>query len=151
MTIKECIDRVDSLYPNQYSEEDKVDWLSRLDSRIFNDVILTHEHPIPFPMEIKAESTANPLDQHTKELRPFPKPKLKEYSVEDMAIPLLVKFPYDDLYIFYLQMKIDEANHEVAQYNASAVLFNSYYEEFTSMYNREHKPINKNRYNMWSV
>lgn len=150
MTIKEAIAKVDALSPNQYSEEIKVDWLSRLDHQIFNDIILTHE-PLPIhPKVIKAESKANPIDQVEKTIY-IPKPHFKKYTVDDMAIPLLVRFPHDELYIFYLQMKIDEANKETAQYNNSAILFNSYYETFSAEYNREHKPVNKAKYNMWRV
>lgn len=150
MTIQECIDRVDNLYPNQYSEETKVDWLSRLDYRIFNDVILTHEPerpPIP-PEEIKAESTANPLDIDTYPLPPI-KPEFEPYTVKNMTKQLIVGFPFDELYISYLQMKIDEANKETAQYNANATFFNHYYDEFAKDYNRHHLPINKARYEMW--
>ena len=43
MTIKECIDLVDNVKPNQYSIEDKVEWLSYLDGTIINDVLKTHE------------------------------------------------------------------------------------------------------------
>jgi len=151
MTIKEAIDRVNALYPNQYSEEIKVDWLSRLDYQIFNDVILKHEPNLPPPPVLRAESRENPLDIDLSPRPPFPKPKFEPYSEENMAVPLLVPFPYDELYIAYLQMKIDEANHETIQYNNSAVLFNSYYENFTAAYNREHLPINKARYKMWRV
>ena len=150
MTIQECIDRADNLYPNQYSEENKVDWLSRLDYRIFTDVILTHE-PImpPPPEEIRAESTANPLDIDTdKPLPPHP-PEFEPYKVTNMTKELLVPFPFDELYIVYLQMKIDEANKETAQYNTNATFFNHYYDEFAKDYNRKHLPINKARYEMW--
>lgn len=148
MTIKEAIDKVDTLCPNQYSEEIKVDWLSRLDYQIFNDIILTHEihHPPFFPKKIMPTENALNLPERTIYLR---KPELKPYSVENMAVPLLVKFPYDELYIHYLQMKIDEANKETEQYNNSAVLFGSYYENFTKHYNEEHMPIQRARWNMW--
>lgn len=150
MTIKEAIDKVNALYPNQYEEEIKVDWLSRLDYQIFNDVILKHVHRLPPPPVIRAESRETPLD--TPPHHPHHhKPEFKPYTVENMATPLLVPFPYDELYIAYLEMKIDEANHETTQYNNSSILFNSYYENFTSAYNREHMPVNRARYNMWRV
>ena len=150
MTIKEAIDKVNALYPNQYGEDIKVDWLSRLDYQIFNEVILKHKRRRPIPPVIRAESRENPLDIDTEPPIP-PKPQFEPYSVENMAIPLLVPFPYDELYIAYLQMKIDEANHETIQYNNDAILFNSYYENFTSAYNREHMPLSRARYNMWRV
>ena len=150
MKVKEAIDRIDNLCPNQYSEEIKVDWLSRLDHQIFNDIILTHE-PIlpPPPEEIVAESKANPLDQKVIPRPLPPKPEFEPYTTDNMAVPLLVPFPYDRLYIAYLRMMIDEANKESIQYNNDAILFNSYYEDFSSHYNREHMPINRARYDFW--
>ena len=43
MTIKECIDIVDDLKPNQYSTKVKVMWLSFIDEIIINDVLKTHK------------------------------------------------------------------------------------------------------------
>lgn len=149
MTIAECIAKVDNLYPNQYSEETKVAWLSYLDCQIFTDIILTHEHRLPHPHRIKAVSNENPLDIDTDKKPRFPKPKFKPYSTEDMTQKLIAPFPYEELYFFYLHMKIDEANNETIQYNNSVAQFNSYYENFAKHYNEEHMPINTARYNMW--
>ena len=43
MTLKECIDRVDAVKPNQYGIEQKVAWLSYLDGIIKNDIIDPHD------------------------------------------------------------------------------------------------------------
>ena len=43
MTVKECIDRVNSVKPNQYSIDEKVEWLSYIDRIVINDVLKTHE------------------------------------------------------------------------------------------------------------
>ena len=150
MTIKEAIDKVNALYPNQYEEDIMVDWLSRLDYQIFHDIILRHVPDLPPPPFIRAESRATPLDTPPHPPIP-PRPEFTPYTVDNMAIPLLVPFPYDELYVAYLQMKIDEANHETIQYNNDAVLFNSYYDNFASAYNREHMPISRARYHMWRV
>ena len=149
MTVQECIDKVDSLNPNQYSIELKVDWLSRLDSQIYTDIILTHEPkfppvpPIPF-----FEFSKSPIDKKTFPPRPV-HPDFEPYSVNDMTKQLIVWFPFDELYIMYLNMKIDEANKETAQYNNSATLFNAYYNNFAAHFNKEFKPINRARYRMW--
>jgi len=126
MTIKECIDKVDNLYPNQYSEEQKVDWLSRLDYDIYHNLILQHEY-----------------NEGEEEV------KYEPYSVNDMAHSLIAPFPYDELYIAYLRVKIDEANEETANYNNSVALFSSYYQNYAGMYVRKHTPINTERYHTW--
>lgn len=43
-TIKAIIDYVDSVKPNQYTKEQKIEWLSEIDYQIFNEIILTHAH-----------------------------------------------------------------------------------------------------------
>ena len=44
MTAGEVITLVDALEPNQYTEQNKLTWLDRLDGQIFNEVIYTHAH-----------------------------------------------------------------------------------------------------------
>lgn len=126
MTIKECIDKTDNLYPNQYSEEQKVDWLSRLDHDIYHNLILKHEY-----------------NEGEEEVHYEP------YSVENTAVQLIASFPYDELYIAYLRMKIDEANEETASYNNSLALYQGYYQNFASMWVQKHMPINTARYHTW--
>jgi hypothetical protein len=117
MTIKECIDIVDNLKPNQYSIEDKVEWLSFIDQKIINDVLLTHEG-------------------YHGEYDDF-----AGYSPDNLSVPLIVPSPYDRLYTAYLKMKIDEENGETARYNNSATMFNSYMMEYKRWYNKTHMPI----------
>lgn len=122
MTIKECIDIVDGVKPNQYSIEDKVRWLSFIDRIIINDVIKTHEG-------------------YKNEYEEF-----AGYSADKVGTKLLVDAPYDELYVAYLKMRIDEENGETARYNNSSTMFNSYMEEFKKHYNKHHRPLH--RHNM---
>lgn len=126
MTIRECIDRLDGLKPNQYQEETKIRWLSILDSEITTNIIYTH-HLLP--------------GEEYKDFEP--------YTTQDLDKPLIAPFPHDEMYIAYLEMKIDEANKETARYNNSAILFNAYYDNFAKAYQKIHKPINKARFNNW--
>lgn len=121
MTIRECIDGVDNVKPNQYSDEDKVLWLSFLDGIIINDVIKTHE---------------GYEGQHDL---------FSVYSVDDMSAVMIAEPPYDVLYDAYLKMKIDEANGETARYNNSATMFNSYLDAYKRYYNKYHMPYQKNK------
>ena len=101
MTIKECIDLVDNVKPNQYSIEDKVQWLSFIDHIVINDVLKTHEG-------------------YENEYEEF-----DGYSADRLGEKLIVEAPYDNLYLAYLKMKIDEENGETARYNNSSTMFNS--------------------------
>lgn len=121
MTIKECIDRVDNVKPNQYSDEDKVRWLSFLDGIIINDVIKTHEGD-----EGEYDSFVG-------------------YSADKMGVSLVAKAPHDAMYEAYLKMKIDEENGETARYNNSATMFNSLFSEYKKHYNKHHVPLQGNR------
>ena len=120
MTIKECIDLVDNVKPNQYSIEDKVHWLSYIDHTIINDVLKTHEG----------------YDEKHDEF--------DGYSADRLSDGLIVGKPYDRLYEAYLKMKIDEENGETKRYNNSAMMFNSYLTEYKKHYNKTHMPLQKN-------
>lgn len=124
MRIREAIDRIDSLQPNQYSEEIKVRWLSVLDKKIHTDILLTHESK--------------------EEIEDF-----VPYSTDNMEKELIVPFPYDELYPSYLQMMIDKENGETARYNNSATIYNALYLDYAKNYNKEHRPVNKNKFRIW--
>ena len=123
MTIKECIDAVDNIKPNQYSIKEKVQWLSFIDEIIINDVLKTHEG----------------YDGRYDNFEGYSENKLSE--------PLIVGSPYDRLYTAYLKMKIDEENGEMAKYNNSAAMFNAYLMEFRKHYNKTHMPLDVTKNN----
>lgn len=117
MTIKECIDIVDNIKPNQYSIKDKVMWLSFLDETIINDVLKTHE------------GYDGRYDDFTG------------YTVDDLSVSLVVPSPYDRVYTAYLKMQIDKENGETARYNNSMALYNTYLLEYRKHYNKTHMPL----------
>ena len=57
---------------------------------------------------------------------------------------LLVPAPYDEIYLFWLESKIDYWNGEVGKYNNSITMYNTAYSAYEKYYNRTHKPIQKN-------
>ena len=117
MTIKECIDIVDNIKPNQYGTKEKVLWLSFIDEIIINDVLKAHEG----------------YDGRYDEFA--------GYTEEKTSVALIVPSPYDRLYTAYLKMKIDGENGETARYNNSAAEFNSYLMEYRKYYNKTHMPL----------
>lgn len=117
MTIKECIDIVDNIKPNQYTIKDKVTWLSFIDQVIINEVLKTHEG----------------YDGRYDDF--------EGYSEDRLSVPLVVPSPYDRLYTEYLKMKIDGENGETARYNNSAAMYNAYMMEYRRHYNKTHMPL----------
>lgn len=125
MTIREAINRCDTLKPNQYPDDQKITWLSELDSRIYNDIFLTHEdNPYVLVAEVTKENEIH-------------------FPYTDDATMLLAEEPYDVLYVSYLMAKIDESNEETTRYANSSAEYNSHYQDFARFYNRAHMPITK--------
>lgn len=114
MTIKEIIDKTDTLKPNQYSAADKMDWLSDLDGRIMQEVILRHEHDADLPAFIRYSSDSD------------------ELLVDDV---------YRDVYLYYLMAQIDFYNAEYGRYNNSSAAFNQAYSDYSRNYHGKHAPI----------
>ena len=118
MTINEAITRHDSLKPNGYSQTDKIGWLSIVDGMIKNNIIDTHEGG--------EEVTFNGYDDDT--------PPDTE---------LIVKAPYDELYISWLSAMVDFHNGEFTRYNNNIVRYNDTLTAYANHYNRTHMPKGK--------
>ena len=118
MTIIEAINRVDTIKPNSYGQPEKIRWLSELDGKIKNEIFDTHEGGENISYSGYTDDTA-------------------------LDTGLIVPAPYDDIYIHYLEMRIDYANNEYGKYNNSMVMYNTAYSAFERYYNRNHMPISR--------
>lgn len=118
MKIIEAINAIDDIYPNTYTQEEKVGWLSNLDEKVKKTIIDTHEDGEKVVFEGYNSNT--PLDTE-----------------------LLIPSPYTDVYLFWLQSKIDYWNGEIGRYNNSISAYNAEYTAFENAYNRAHRPITK--------
>ena len=86
MTIRDAISKVDALKPNTYKEEDKVRWLSTLDTRVKTQIIDAHECSDPVFFYGPAGKTFGQMSREDKAkvshrgnaLRAFAE-KLKDY------------------------------------------------------------------------
>lgn len=115
MTIIEAINKIDVLKPNNYTQSEKIKWLSNLDGIIKTEIIDSHEgsEGIVF----------NGYDDDTP-----------------LWTELLASAPYDDLYIKWLEAQIDYTNAEYGKYNNSVTAYNTAYSAFERYYNRQHMP-----------
>lgn len=118
MTIIEAINLVDALKPNEYSQPEKIQWLSTLDGIIFDEIIKTHEG-----------AEGKEFNGYTEDTQ--------------LDTELIVPDPYADVYRFWLESCIHHANEEYAKYNNAKMAYNTAYITFSNYYNRTHMPIGK--------
>lgn len=135
MTINQILALVDEINTNSYDSKVKIDWLSKLDGRVFNDVILTHEHDL-VPENSESE------DDETEEVN-LVEPTFSGYANVSLNTELLIPDTYSDVYRDYLMAMIAYSNGETERYQNSMIMFNSNYQEYLDWYNRTHMPIGK--------
>ena len=116
MTIYEAISKTDELKGNTYSQDIKVEWLSRLDWLIKHQIIDTHQGGEAVTFTGYHKDT----DLHTE---------------------LLVPTPYDEIYLRWLEAQIDYHNGEIDRYNIAITMYNTAFEGFKNHYARTHKPL----------
>jgi hypothetical protein len=133
MTPNKVIEKIDRLKPNSYSEEDKMGWINELDGMVKRLVFQWDEGYIA---ELK---TKRDFGQITEEEYNDLIEKAKPYEYpKDMNKELLIPFPFDDTYALYLEAKIDYYNREYGNYNNSAMMFETQFNEYKKAYIREH-------------
>lgn len=115
MTLSKAISRIDELKPNTYAHEQKIEWLSELDARIKAEIIDTHEGGENVPFD--------------------------GYDENDTETELLVPSPFTEVYIYWLEAKIDYANSEIGRYNNSIANFNTSFNSYANYYNRHNMPL----------
>lgn len=120
MKIIEAITKLDSLLFNTYTQSDKVDWLSRLDTMVKKQIIDTHEG---------AEAVSfTGYDDNT-----------------DTGTELLVAAPHDEMYLRWMEAQIHYHNGEYDKYNNAIIMFNTAYEAYQAYYTRNHLPVSRSR------
>lgn len=144
MTIDEAINRIDSLIPNAYVRGDKIAWLSTLDGTIKKEIIQTHKKRIRHPAAETLTSIPHYRWQDDPQEIPQDDPQhypVMPYTEETPADTLLLApYPYDNIYLYYLEMQIDYYNSEIDKYNNAKAMFDEAYSAFRNFWNRTHLP-----------
>lgn len=117
MTIHDAIAEVDSLKPNMFGEKDKIRWLSRLEARIYQEIICTHQR-----------------NEGEDEI------SFTGYGEDDGEKELIVGQPHDELYLHWLEAQIDYHNMEYDSFNNSNAVFDAVFSSFRNAYNQSHMP-----------
>ena len=121
MTIMEALHRIDALKPNTINQSEKIKWLSTLDGIIKTEIIDTSEGGEGVVFNGYEDDTI-------------------------LTTTLLVPAPYDEIYLFWLESKIDYWNGEIGKYNNSITMFNEAYSAFAKYYNRANMPKRKSKF-----
>ena len=111
MTIRDIINKIDSYKTNQYLQEDKIGWLSEIDSRVklwYDD----HKEAVEFAGYTKDTD----IDNTT----------------------LLLPDAFSRVYIHWLEAQIDYWNGEYARYNNSRTMFNTEWTRFEHWFIANH-------------
>ena len=118
MKIIEAITQIDNLKHNTYSQKDKLNWLSRLDSMAKRLVIDTH---------VGGEFVL-----------------FTGYNADtDLNTDMLIPEPFDDAYLRWLEAQIDYTNGEYNKYNNSIMMYNTAFQAYRNYYNSTHMPLGK--------
>lgn len=121
MKIKEAIAMVDELKANTYTSDNKIQWLSRLDS-------MAVEHVLRHYIDSKGVV-------------------FNGYNAEtDMDTELIMPEPFAEAYIRYLSAQIDLHNADYDEYNNTIELFNASFQEYKNWYNRNHSSVISQKY-----
>ena len=124
MTLIQAVNEADNLKPNMYELPEMIKWLSRLDKRIFDQILMTH---------VLSEEEKEPFLQDGKL-------QFDGYTEDDTETELIVKEPYDEIYVHWLEAQIDWNNMEYAGFNNTNAMFESVYGAFRNAFNQTPRP-----------
>ena len=114
MTVNKLMTTVDSMYPNTFNAQDKLDWLNQIEHTFFLEVVSNRENPD----EIVFDAYTDAAEEKT----------------------LIIPDPYAEMYIKYLLSQIDQYNGDFARYNNTSMLFNMAYQTACDYWSRTHGP-----------
>ena len=119
MTVAGMIEQYNMERPNSVEDSVKRDFLKKCEANILDSVILLYK---PQVGERTFEEWVDWLDNFN-------------YDTE-----LILKEPYDDVYLYWLDQRICLNNNDKARYNVASRLFDNIFLSFKQKYNREHYP-----------
>lgn len=112
---KDIIALVDGYRPNHFDEQMKLWWLVTLDGKIAVEL-----------MRMDQQTVAEMMDCG------YP---------DGLEHEPLVGFPYEEVYLHYLEAKIDYANGEYSDYQNSMAAFNAVYSSFSNWFLNTYDPV----------
>lgn len=114
MKICDAVTEIGMLKPGQCTPDEIVHWLSECDGLVKTEILDRYETAPPAFSGYDAGTSPD--------------------------TELLVPPPYDGLYRYWLEAKVDYRNGEIARYNSSITMYNAAYEAYAAYYGRTHMP-----------
>ena len=114
MTIQEALTRADAIRHNTYTQEEKIEWLSRLDGKIRQLILDAH---VGEPAAFHGYDANTPADTQ-----------------------LLVGKPFEEIYLYWLEAQICYRDGEIGDYNSAIAQYNRLYGTFLDAYRKSHMP-----------
>jgi len=121
MNIQEALDMTDRMKPNMMLRDMKIRYLQELDQKIYEEILLTHEHTA-------AEEVLPVYDDDS-----------------DPGTELLAPDKYAMVYAYWLMSKVDLQNLEMDKFNNDRALYEHAYNELFDWWNRTKMPVSRNR------
>lgn len=156
MTLKECIDFVDGIKPNAFTNQQKTVWLNEAEGLVQTEVflwaieqIIEYSYYEPFSASATyavgdlAEKDGTVYRCTTAITTPgaWDATKWSETTLrDDKNREMLVSPPHDKLYRAYLTAMVDFANGEYDRYQNTMVMFNQHFGEFMRWFANVYRP-----------
>lgn len=117
MTIKKALEALDSSCYNTCSQAQKVAWLSLLDSMVKTQILDLYVPDEGCPAFSGYDETT------------------------DLDTELLVPAPFDEMYLHWLEARVDYGNGEIIRFNNANAMFETVRQRFCDHYHRSHTPL----------
>ena len=132
MTVKELFDFIKGVRPGfAFTDEQMMVWLNEIEGKVQTDILLLDP-------AVNEDGTATGLVEYDATIDPATQ------KMVDADTELIVPFPWNKLYRYFMLMSIDLYNGEYQRYGNSFALFNEAYEEYSAWVAQNIAPANGN-------
>lgn len=179
MKLMDAIAEFDARQYNTVDPEQKIKWLERVDQRVFQQIIKTHEgadkekaieeyiqanvtaHEEAVVEYMKVNEVSREEAEQNVVFQEIKYKEAKEYIeatrndiffkgyTNGVDAELLIPEPYSTAYIWWLEAQVHLLNKEYDDYNNAVLLYNKEFEDYARWYTRTHMPLAENNDFRW--
>lgn len=117
------IEQYNTERPNNIADDVKLGWIKKVEGMIIREILETHEVSDLYPEE--------GLEEH-----------LASFGMDS---ELIAKEPYDDVYMFYMDMRNAYNVNDNRNYNGASTMYNNAMLTFQQYVNRNYEAINRSK------